>query len=120
MGANAFEMTQGEDVTLTLTVTQGGAAYNITGATIAFTMKKDKSSNKDADVVKTTADAAEVDLTDPSNGVAEIYLLPADTTYLEPGLYDFDVRMKVSGGTQSVIVKPDEITLGKKVSDVIA
>jgi len=63
---------------------------NITGATLTFSVKNDPN-DPTALISKSTAVITEVALTTPVNGLAEIYLLPADTRDLEAGTYVYDV-----------------------------
>ena len=46
----------------------------------------------------------EVKLTDPTNGVAEIYLIPADTSAKTPGSVLFDVEMTLGGKKATVLL----------------
>jgi hypothetical protein len=66
-------------------------------------MKEDALSS--AVIVKTSANAGEIDLTDPTNGVAEINLVPGDTSGLSPGSYIFDVQMTTGASKVHTLLK---------------
>jgi hypothetical protein len=76
-----------------LTFTSNGAAYNISGATIWFTLKKNR---LDAD----TQAALQKTLTqhsDPSHGITTLSLTASDTA-IEPGRYFYDFQVKTQSG----------------------
>jgi len=90
-----IDLARGTDRTLRLTVTEDGVAVDITDADLTFTVRVDLASATTV-IQKTTADPAEIDLTDPENGIAEIYLVPTDTEDLAVGTYVYDVWMTLS------------------------
>jgi len=97
-----ISMFRGDDKTVRITVKDGsGALVNITGAHIKFTAATSPTSiAKDSD-----NGASEVDWTDPTNGEAEIYLVPADTAGATPkeiGSYLFDIEITLSGKTYTL------------------
>jgi len=88
------EVFQGDDKTYELTVVDDAdppVAVAITGFTIKFTVKEFKTDTTNK-IQKTTADAAEILITDGPNGLAEIYLVPADTAVLS-GEFFYDIEV---------------------------
>jgi len=98
---------RGDSKTLELAVTDAnGEPVNITNAYVWFTVKKDVNDEDDAAVItKATANVdggadAQLLITSGSLGLADIYLVPADTEDLNPPDYDyhFDVQVKTAAG----------------------
>lgn len=105
---NALSVVRGSSRTLTLMVTDpanNGAALNITGAMIYFTVKK-RLTDALPLIQKTGILAQEIDLIEPRAGHAEIYLVPADTQHLDPGLYVFDVWVILANGKHVPVIEP--------------
>ena len=62
---------------------------NITGFTVAFYVKQTVSG--DPVIEKTTDEITEIKITNGSKGIAELYLVPADTLSLDVGKYHYEV-----------------------------
>ena len=62
---------------------------NITGFTIAFYVRE--TITGDPVIEKTTAEVTELKIIDATNGVAELYLVPADTALLDAGKYYYSL-----------------------------
>jgi hypothetical protein len=79
---------------------------DLTGATIKFTVKK-KATDPDSEAViaKSSANAAEINITDAAGGKAEIYLVPADTKDINAMSYVYDVELTTSTGKVYTLVK---------------
>ena len=109
---NEIDIFQGDNKTYELTVkNRAGAVVDITSGTIKFTVKKLLDDTATI-ITKTTAEATEVTITDGSNGVAEIYVVPADTATEERGEYEYDVEYTaVSGKKYTIIVSRFTIKL---------
>lgn len=108
-------MFKGDHRTFKLTVKdQAGAVVNLTGSVLVFTLKIDA-----ADVAvlvsKSSTVVGEITITAPLLGEAEIYLVPGDTSGLEPGSYMFDVQLttpasKVHTLLKGVLVLEQDVT----------
>lgn len=95
-----------------------GVAQDITGAAITFSVKKTLDSNKVLFTRKNTAaggSSAEIDDTDLANGQFTVIFVPANTQNLEPGEYEYDVNIVVSGkeytGAQDQLEIKDTVTV---------
>lgn len=78
-----------------------GAAIDITGWKVYFTLKKNPLTNDDNAGVKK-------DITDheaPQEGKTKIVLAPSDTDHLNPGDYVFDIQIKKPSGDVITVVK---------------
>lgn len=103
---NSVSIIRGTSKTMKLTVKDGrGALVNLTGATIYFTVKKHEK-DEHALIQKISTNILQVEIPNPSDGVANIYLLPSDTTPLCAGRYKFDVWVVLSSGERFVVVPP--------------
>lgn len=88
--------------TLALTISDGaGAAVDLTGSKLWFTVKT-KTSDEDADAAIQKRNTAagggndEIEILDGPAGSVAIYLVPADTDGVDPGIYVFDVQTILS------------------------
>jgi len=92
------EIFRGDNQTLEVTVKDvDGVVFDITGSTARFTVRKDF--NTTALIEKSSAVAGEAAITDPTNGVLEIYLVPADTRELNYcGNFVYDVEVELPSG----------------------
>jgi hypothetical protein len=103
---NSVSVIRGSSKTFQLTVTdQDGNVVNLTGATIYFTVKRNI---KDVEWViqKKSTDVTQINITQPIDGIAQIYLQPGDTVNLDPKDYIFDVWVVLSSGQQYPVVTP--------------
>lgn len=101
---NALTVLRGESKTLQLTVKNTDSSpKNLSGGRVVFTVKR-----YITDVTpifqKTSDSAPQVTLTQPTAGIAEIYLVPADTKSLMPMEYVFDVWLILAGKQYPVIL----------------
>ena len=78
-----------------------GAACDITGWTVTFTIKREKSDPDSAAVAQKVV----TEHTEPESGTAVITLLPADTTNLEPRGYWYDIQAKTDAGDVYTVLK---------------
>jgi hypothetical protein len=101
---NNITVVRGDDHTLTFTLKDENAAVvDLTGATVFFTVKKativeSSTDDTNASISKTLA------ASDPTNGIALVYLTNSDTN-LDPTvsyLYDFQVKFS-DGKIRSVV-----------------
>ena len=85
---------RGDSVTVNFTFQSGGAAYDITGATCFFTVKKSADeADADASISKSWTSH-----TTPTSGLTTLALSSTDTN-LTPGVYVFDTQVKASNGS---------------------
>ena len=82
-------MYKGQNKDINIYVTGPSGKIDITGFTITFNVKATISGTPV--ITKTTAEITEINITDAANGVAELYLVPSDTTSLDAGKYYYDV-----------------------------
>lgn len=95
--SNDIIIYRGNDATYKLTVKKSdGSAYDLTGCTLKLYVKR-KVEELDADAIieKLSSDATEINITDATGGIAEIYFVPADTSSLEYNKqYVYDVELE--------------------------
>lgn len=111
--SNTIALYRGNNRTVQITVKQSDeTAYNLTGCTITMYVKK-KVTDLDSEAIITKSGT----LTDASNGIAEFYLVPADTndaTELKdntPYLCDFEVT--TAGGLLYTVLRASFVILTK-------
>jgi len=104
--ANAIDVYRGLSFTARLTVTQDDLPYDLTGATLYFTVKCDVKSLQNA-LQKTSLPAGGIVIAaDPRDGYADIALTTADTQALDPGKYVFDIVLVTVSGERFLITGP--------------
>jgi hypothetical protein len=69
-------------------------------------------------IYKTSAHGTQAAITLPRTGIAEIYLVPADTQNLAVKQYLFDVWVILSSGKRHQVVKPSTFDLQPSVSSI--
>lgn len=103
-------MFTGDHRTFELTVQQFSnvtgelVAVDITGGTLAFSVK-DSLSSVTVIIAKSSAVIGQIDIVDPVNGRADINLVLADTATLGCGDYIFDVQLTTSTGRIHTLVR---------------
>lgn len=97
-----LEMFRGNTRVFTLTARRDGAAVDLTGGTVRFTLRV---SAADADTLLLTKTVgAGVTLTDPTNGVMDVSIASSDTKNLyAPQALIYDVELIESGGDVSTV-----------------
>jgi len=120
VATQAISLYSGENKTLRITVTDSTlAAVDLTGAVLTFTVRKTAASNERL-IHKTTAAPTEgAVLTPPTDGVAEIYLVPADTAGLISGDYQYDLWVDnlAPGATTHILVEPSAFEIEDPVRE---
>lgn len=102
---NAIVITRGSSKTLELTVTdEKGKLADLTGARVYFTVKVGPLDERPL-FQKVSTDTAQAEITLPREGKARIYIVPADTQYLDPHEYVFDVWVVYPSGKRYQVVK---------------
>jgi hypothetical protein len=118
---NEVEVVASEDQTFRLTVTdEVGAAEDLTGRTLRFTVRE-KGAHVDptALISKTSAVAGEIDIVPPaSNGLADVTLVPGDTSSLRPKDYLYDVWLIEGTGEQYNIISSTKFTIKQRITVV--
>jgi len=91
--ADEIEMYQGNDRTIEVTLTDSdGAAFDLTGVTIYFTVRKSES-DAAAVIEKSSLVATEIVIIGvATGGVFEVYLVPADSATID-GEYVYDFTL---------------------------
>jgi hypothetical protein len=103
---NAVSIIRGTSKTLSLTVKDAaGNPVDLTGSTLYFTVKR-KAKDKYALIQKISTDIAQIEIPNPTDGIAKIYITPEDTTSLATTRYMFDVLIILSSGERYVVVAP--------------
>ena len=100
------EIKRGDSKTYRLEVTDtSGAAVDLTGATIWYTLKEKRSdSDAEAKIQLSSDDSSEINIYDPMNGKARIYIQASHTYSLEPKDYPFDIQVKFPGGSVNTVI----------------
>lgn len=113
---NALTVYRGTSKTFVLTVTDAdGKPVNLTGARVVFTVKG-RIEEQVPLLQKTSDNASQVLITGAAGGVAEIYLVPADTARMTARPYVFDVFVQLSSGKRYVVIPPSTLDLQSTVT----
>lgn len=112
LGENSIHIVRGTSRTLALCVKDAeGHPVNLTGARVVFTVKC-RVTDDSPRIQKDSAEGVlEVDIDDPLNGEAKIYIQPEDTSTMDVGTYVFDVWVILSSGTRHLVVGPGEFVV---------
>lgn len=119
--SNTVTMFVRDNRTLTVTVhATDGTPVDLTDAKVWFTVKARMTDLDSAAVIQKKNPEAggsedEIHVTDPSNGVLEIYLVPADTESVDPATYVYDVQVTLISGKTYTVVR-DKITFKEDVT----
>ena len=104
---NAVTIIRGSSKTFGLTVVDASAAVvNLTGSRVVFSVKRLITDVHPIILKDSAKSAAQVELTEPKAGKANIYLEPADTQTLNVGEYVFDVWVVLSNGNRHPVIPP--------------
>jgi len=107
---------KGSTKTLELSVIDAvDAPVNLTGAIVTFTVKK-SITDVTAQIVKSSTDVDEILITNPTGGVARIFLIPTDTSTKATGRYIFDIWVELSGGKKYQVIGPSTFTINPAVT----
>jgi len=107
--ANEITIYRGDRHSITVTVTDADAAFDLTDYTMTLTCKKNLS---DTDAQAQFQVAAVI--TTPATGIGVITLLPTHTT-IEPGNYYYDIQIN-SGTTLVYTVVTSTLTIGYDIT----
>ena len=92
----------GDTYDMGFTVERAGSPLNIVGATIYLTVKEDEiKPDADAKLQLSTADAAEIEITDGPNGRFTVHFVGVGlkSTANIVGEYPYDIQVKLAAGT---------------------
>lgn len=104
---NEVEIYRGASKTYELEVVDGEEhAVDLTGARIVLTVKCDAMDPAPLIQKDSQVGAAQVDITHPKEGLAEIKFVPSDTQTLDVGEYVFDVWVVLLSGTRGPVILP--------------
>lgn len=116
---NAVSVTQGTSKTLVLTVKdKHDDPVDLTGATLYFSVKRDERDVGNPLIQKISTDSAQIEVPNPTDGIAKIYLQPSDTQNFETTQYKFDVWMVSAIGKRFVVVKPSVFNVEAAVTRI--
>ncbi len=125
--ANALEVYRGQsrDVELITTApvvdvdgNPKAVPFDLTGCILYFTVKLTGNSSKTL-ISKNSTDSSQILIETPAKlGKAIIYLLPADTKYLEPDKYQFDVWVRQPTGEVYPVVEVSEFVVLQPITMV--
>ena len=115
MASGDIEFTRSDNATFKVTLKDdAGDAYILTGCTLVLYIKRERK-HENADVVikspngdysKSSATATEINIPTPTDGLAYVYFLPADTPNLEVGYkYAYDIELTTTGGKKYTVLK---------------
>ena len=109
---NAIPLIRGTSKTLKLTVVDlDNKPIDLTGATVHFTVKLEPF-DRNPVIKKSSQNIAEAEISSPpQDGIARIFLDPADTQDLECRLYVFDVWVILQSGKRYCVVKQSTLEL---------
>lgn len=101
---NSLTVIRGTTKTLKVTVTKpDGSYFDITGGRLVFTVKCSIFDDLPT-LQKLTTIPAQGAVTIPRQGIAEFYLIPADTQGMKPREYLFDVWLITASGDRFCVV----------------
>jgi hypothetical protein len=105
MALKRLSLTRGNSQTYNLTFKKSdGTVYNIKNWVVFFTIKSAHTLPDSAvslqKIISTFSDS-----TGGTSGVAAINLVPADTSSLEPGEYDFDIKVTTAVNENYTVMK---------------
>lgn len=117
MTASDISIVKGENKTLELTVRdKDNNIVDITGHTLIFTVKLNTKETANL-FQKTSGNPAEIDLVDPTNGRADIFIDPIDTSSssILPGEYVYDIWTITPSSDEFAIIKTSEFKITERV-----
>lgn len=104
---NALTVTRGTSMTLRLTVTDPSTnkPVDLTGGRVVLTVKGRVEDSVPL-IMKTTDVELQAAITQPTAGIAEIYLVPTDTERKTIKQYVFDVWVVLANGKRYAVIPP--------------
>jgi hypothetical protein len=103
---NAVSIIRGTSKTLSLKVKDAaGLPVDLNQSTLYFTVKR-KAKDKYSLIQKVSTDIAQIEIPNPTDGCAKIYITPEDTMSLGSARYVFDVLIVLPSTAVYVVVAP--------------
>lgn len=101
---NAVCITRGTSKTFQITVTDGSnRAVDLTGSRVLFSVKQALADSRPL-IQKDSNFGSQILITNPRCGIAQIYVTPADTQFLDPEDYLYDVWVVLTGGNRYAVI----------------
>ncbi len=102
---------RGDNRTLKVSVVDGNdAPVSLAGVTVKYSVKIRLIENQ-AKIDKSSGVGSEILITNPANGVYEVYLIPSDTQDLEEGVYEYDSEITTVTGKVYTVVRGKFVVL---------
>ena len=118
--ANAVVIIRGTSKTLVLTIRdKEGKLVNLTGSTIYMTVRT-KETDEDCLFQKISTNGLEIDIPNPTDGIAKIFIDPGDTVGKKPTRYVYDILIILVSGERHVVVGPAVFEIKAGVTVVLA
>ena len=109
---NRLTVYKGNDASWQFNFTdQDGAVESLAGATIICSIKKKEIQTTIDIQLKSINGPSEIEIDNESGGLYTIKLIPLHTSGLNIGIYYYDIEVKISGRTETVVKDFIEITL---------
>jgi hypothetical protein len=112
-------ITRGEHVVYTITLTESGAAVDLTGVTtMRWTMRTNYPASSvisDADATLSKTIGSGLTVTNPTSGVVELEIVKADTNLLPIGIYVFGLKYLPLGETEPRVIVQGNVILSADV-----
>lgn len=104
--ANAVTVIRGTSKTLVLTIKdKDKVLVDLTGSTIYMTVRL-KETDTGCLFQKISTDGLEIDIPNPTDGIAKIFIDPQDTIGKKPTRYVYDILIILASGERHVVVGP--------------
>lgn len=99
-----IDVVQGASELVDVTVSKSnGDPQDLTGAILYFTVKI-KASDQYPVIQKISTDSTQIEIPNPTDGKAKVYLRSSDTAGLLPRRYVYDIWVSLEDGTRYVVV----------------
>lgn len=110
--ANTVQIYRGQSKTLEVVVKDDSCnPVDLTGATVFFSVKMN-STDPTALITKSSTDSTQILILTPTiNGIAQIFIKPLDTQYLEIDTYIFDVWVQLPSGNRYPVIPISEFII---------
>ena len=114
---NSLTVIRGASKTLELTVKDpDDSPIDLTGSRVVFTAKASITDTLPLIQKDSDKGITEVEIINPTAGLARIYLSYLDTGSLDPGLYEFDVWVHLASGKRYPVIGPCELEVHPAVT----
>lgn len=104
--ANAITIIRGTSKTLVLTIKdKDGVVVDLTGSTIYMTVRFN-ATDEICLFQKISTNSLDIEIPNPTDGIAKIYITPEDTYGKKTTRYTYDILIILAGGERHVVVGP--------------